>query len=141
MKKLLLQALRFFAVSGTGWILDFSLYIILTNFLNFNVAYANMVSCIPAVTFVFIVSTHKIFDYNKSQVPLIGKYLIYFLYQLVLVFCVSWLGQAIFLWLSSTYLMRIAIIASHLKLICKIIITPVTMTVNFFVMKYLSEKL
>lgn len=141
MKKIFVQAVKFLIVSGTGWVLDFSVYLLLTNLLDFNVAYANMISCIPALSFVFAVSTRKIFHRRESKVPLMGKYFIYFFYQIVLVFCVSWLGQAIYQWFFGTCFMQITIIASHLKLVCKLLITPITMIANFFVMKYLSEKL
>lgn len=141
MKKLLGQVLGFLAVSGTGWLLDFGVYLLLTNLLGFNVAYANMLSCIPALTFVFIVSTRKVFDSGRSRLPQAAKYAIYFLYQMVLVFCVSLLGQWLFGWVSRTGLMRFALVANHLKLLCKLAITPITMTANFFVMKLLAEKL
>lgn len=139
-KKLTIQCAKFFVTSGSGWLLDFGFYLFLSHTLNFNVAYANMISCIPALTFVFIISTRKIFHQRESKIPLKSKYFIYFFYQLILVFCVSWLGQAIYQWIFGTHLMQI-LIASHLKLICKLMVTPITMTINFFVMKYLSEKL
>lgn len=141
LRGLIRQALRFLAVSGTGWVIDFSVFWALTHFLDFPVSYANMLSSIPAITLVFLVSTHKIFANKKEGLPLWGKYLVYFGYQMVLVVCVSWLGEWLYRLISGTSLMEIALIADHLKIICKILITPVTMTINFFVMKLLCEKL
>lgn len=140
-KTIIRQALRFLAVSGTGWLIDFGVFWVLTHFANFPVAYANMISSVPAVTLVFLVSTHKIFANKKEGLPLWAKYLIYFGYQMILVFCVSWLGELLFQLLSGTSLTEVKFIADNLKIICKIIITPVTMTINFFVMKILCEKL
>ena len=141
MKKLLIQIAKFLAVSGTGWVIDFGVFLMLTSFLQFNVAYANMISCIPSLTFVFLVSTHKVFARSRTNVPLYAKYIIYFAYQMVMVFCVSWLGQWLYDAVAATQLMNIALIAANLKLLCKICITPITMTINFCVMKVLSEKL
>lgn len=138
---LLRQAIRFLAVSGSGWVIDFGCYYLLVRYGHLIVAYANMLSSIPAITLVFIVSTHKIFDRNKEGLPLWGKYAIYFLYQMVLVFCISWVGEWLFWLLSQTVLMSVPLIAANLKIICKILITPLTMTINFFVMKILCERL
>lgn len=141
MKKLFKQILSFLAVSGTGWLIDFGMFWLLTTFLQFNVAYANIISCIPSLTFVFLMATHKIFKKNRTRVPVWGKYIIYFIYQMVLVFCISWVGQWLFDSLSTTALMDIPFLAVNLKLFCKICITPITMIINFCVMKILSEKL
>lgn len=140
-KKIVHQAVRFVGISGCGWLIDFGVYIALTEVLRFHVAYANMISAIPAVTLVFLVSTRKIFANKKGDLPLWGKYIVYFLYQMALVFCVSWVGEWLFRLLSRTALMNILLVAAHLKIVCKILITPITMTANFFVMKFLCEKL
>ena len=138
---LLRQALRFLAVSGTGWVIDFGCFYLLTTYGHLIVAYANMLSSIPAITLVFLVSTRKIFANKKGGLPLWGKYAVYFLYQMVLVFCVSWVGEGLFRLLSRTALMNVSFITEHLKIVCKILITPITMTINFFVMKFLCEKI
>lgn len=140
-KRLLGQALRFLAVSGTGWVIDFGCFYLLTAYGQLIVAYANMLSSIPAITLVFLVSTRKIFANKKEGLPLWGKYIVYFLYQMALVVCVSWVGEWLFRVLSGTPLMTVDLIAGHLKIICKILITPITMTANFFAMKVLCEKL
>ena len=99
---LLKQAVRFLAVSGSGWLIDFSVFVFLTEWLHLIVAYANMLSSIPAITLVFIVSTRKIFSAQNRKIPLWGKYAIYFLYQMILVSCVSWIGEGFFYLLSQT---------------------------------------
>lgn len=141
MKKLLKQIYSFLAVSGTGWLIDICIYTILTNKFCINVAYGNMISGIPALTFVFLLSTRKIFTVREKGMPLKNKYIIYLCYQLFLILIVSWFGQILFdravkiNWISESVLFQ------YLKLIIKIIITPITMTVNFIVMKMLSERL
>ena len=63
----------------------------------------------------------------------------YVIYQLVLIFLVSYLGDMLdsFLVLHPDW----GIIYDYHKLACKVIITPITMTCNFLVMRSLSEKI
>lgn len=138
---LLGQALRFFGVSGSGWLIDFCVFWVLTQFGGLKVAYANMLSSIPAITLVFFVSTRHIFAGRKEGLPLWKKYVIYFLYQMLLVFCVSWIGEGLYQLLSRTSLVQFPLLSEHLKLVCKILITPITMSINFVVMKLLCERL
>ena len=123
-------------MSGTGWVIDFGLYSILTGIFELQILYSNILSSIPAITFVFIVSTKRIFKENKDGFSIKQKYLIYFVYQMVLILLVSLLGQFLY-----TIIINNGINFSFLKIIIKIIITPVTMILNFFVIKYLAEKL
>ncbi|MFI3173009.1 MAG: hypothetical protein R3Y58_11685 [Eubacteriales bacterium] len=134
------KSLRFIALSGAGWLIDMTVYSFMTYVIGFNVAYGNFISAIPAITLVFCVSTKKIFNTNKSGLSLKTKYLIYFAYQMVLVSLVSMFGQLLYNIIAASFLGEITFIATWLKLICKIIITPITMITNYFVMKVLSEK-
>lgn len=136
-----MQIVKFLMVSGTGWVLDFSVYIFLTYKLGSIVAYANMISAIPAVTFVFFVSTRKIFDTKSGKVPLGAKYLIYFFYQILLVSIVSFWGQILYNFILGTFFMEYGWVADNLKLLTKVFITPITMIMNFLVLKILAEKL
>ena len=136
LKKIVLQFVKFLFVSGTGWMIDFSLYFIFTSILKYEVFYSNILSSIPAITFVFIVSIKKIFRENRNGISTGKKYLIYFLYQMLLVILISLLGQ--FLYLSA---LNHNFKYKAIMIIIKLIITPITMTINFFVMKFLSEKL
>lgn len=136
LKLLFIQFIKFLFVSGTGWFMDFGLYSILTGILNFEILYSNILSSMPAITFVFIVSTKKIFKENKNGFSIKQKYIIYFIYQLILIFLVSIVAQ--FLYIT---IVKNNINFNLLKLIIKILITPITMVLNFFVIKYLAEKL
>lgn len=136
LKLLLIQFLKFLFVSGTGWIIDFGLYLMLTGIFGLQILYSNILSSIPAITFVFIISTKKIFVENKDGFSIKKKYLIYFVYQMILILLVSLLGQFLY-----TIAIKNGINFSLLKIIIKIMITPVTMVLNFFVIKYLAERL
>lgn len=136
---ILKQIFSFLIVSGTGWLIDFSIYLILTYFAGFNVIVANICSSIPAITLVFLVSNKKIFKNKNSNLKLKTKYMVYFGYQLLLILCISEFGE--FLYNTLFDIIEIPLILSNLKLIIKIIITPITMILNFIVMKNLIEKL
>lgn len=135
--KLLQQAVRFVGLSGIGWILDFCTYTIL-GFFSGNLVVNNVISSWVGVTFVFIFATRKVFQ-NNSRISLKWKYLIYLLYQCVLIFLVSLLlkevDQAICKWIT------IEMIQTCSSIIAKILITPITMILNFFVMKGVIEKI
>ena len=137
MKNLLKQAVGFVGLSGIGWILDFCTYTVL-GFLSENLVLNNFISSWVGVTFVFIFATRKIFM-NNSRIPLKWKYLIYIAYQFVLIFLVSiLLGKIDGL---ITEYVAVGIILKFSFIISKIIITPITMVLNFFVMKGLIEKI
>ena len=136
-EKLFSQFIKFLLVSGIGWLIDFSLYIILTAEFNFKIFYANIFSSIPAISYVFLISTKKIFTKsNRNNLTIIQKYMIYFIYQLLLIFFISIVAENLYI-LAGKYNLNFKI----MKVIIKILITPVTMTINFFVIKYLAEKL
>lgn len=138
-ENLLRKAVRFLFTSGIGFILDFIAYTLLTQLLDFSVLKANFLSSLIGATFVFIVSTHKIFESSNSQVSIYLKYVAYILYQLLLIYLVSLLGEAINTFIIGHISFRLIVRFS--KLICKVLITPITMTCNFFVMRYVSEKI
>ena len=139
LKKILRQFIKFLFLSGIGWLIDFTLYLIFSNIFDFRIIYSNILSSIPAVTFVFFVSIQKIFIKNKKGLTLKEKYLIYFLYQVILIITISLLGQYLYLLILKNIAIKIKL--KILKLIIKILITPITMLINFIVMKFLIEKL
>lgn len=137
MKRLIKQAIAFVGLSGLGWLLDFGVYTLLGMFSN-KVEINNMISSWVGVTFVFIFSTRSVFKSN-SRIPLKVKYLIYIIYQIVLIFFMSKL-LGYFNALILNYV-RVWIVKNLSSIISKILITPFTMVLNFFVMKGLIEKL
>ena len=79
-KKLFSQFIKFLFVSGIGWLIDFSLYAVLTIEFNLKIFYANIFSSIPAISYVFLVSIKKIFvKSQKNTLTIVQKYIIYFI--------------------------------------------------------------
>ena len=66
MKKVLIEGLKFIGFSGIGWLIDTTIYLILTSIFKLNVDVSNIFSSLVGVTFVFIMSTRKIFVSNSK---------------------------------------------------------------------------
>lgn len=137
MKKLLIQAAGFFGLSGVGWLLDFCTFTAL-GFLSDNVVLNNTISSWVGITFVFLFATRKVFR-NNSKISLKWKYTIYVVYQAVLIFFISKVLNGIHGWIIST--VPIEMILRFSSIISKILVTPITMVLNFLVMKGIIEKL
>ena len=137
MKKLFIQAMKFIGLSGIGWILDFGTYTGLGLVWN-NLVVNNTISSWVGVTFVFIFATRKVFD-NVSKIPLKWKYVIYLLYQCILIFLISKLLNKINVILVTN--IEISFVQQFSAIIAKILVTPLTMFLNFLVMKGIIEKL
>ena len=88
MKELLIKGLKFIGFSGIGWLIDTTFYMILTSIFKLNIDISNIFSSLVGVTFVFIMSTRKIFV-SKSKINIKIKYLIYVIYQAILIITVS----------------------------------------------------
>ncbi|PPK83543.1 hypothetical protein BXY41_101607 [Lacrimispora xylanisolvens] len=137
MKTLISQAIRFIGLSGVGWLLDFGIYTLI-GLVSANLVLNNSISSWVGVTFVFIFATRKVFD-NDSNIPLKWKYVLYLLYQCLLIYFISKLLNVINAVILANIM--IDIIKKSSAIIAKILITPITMTLNFFVMKGVIEKL
>lgn len=137
MKKILEQAVKFVGLSGIGWVLDFFIYTFL-GLLSSNVIVNNMISSWVGVTFVFIFATRKVFQ-NNNKNSLKWKYFIYIAYQIVLIFFVSkLLGIVNEVMVSNIH---IEMVDKFSAIISKILVTPITLVINFIVMKGVIEKL
>ena len=137
LRQLLRQAIRFVGLSGIGWLMDFAVYTLLSLRME-NLALVNVFSSLVGASFVFAFSTRFVFR-DSHRIPLWLKYAIYIVYQLLLIFLISkllaWIAAFIALHAPWAPLRRLAAI------LAKIIVTPVTMTINFFAMKTVIEKL
>lgn len=133
--------IKFVFISGIGWLIDFTIFTILSIFFDKSVLISNIISSIPAITWVFFFSTKKIFDKGNSKYSLKSKYVFYIVYQIILVIAVSYFGDILYSLLSPTYLFSLSMLTKYGKLAVKVLITPITMTLNFFVMRFLSEKM
>lgn len=134
---LLRQAARFIGLSGLGWLLDFTIYTLLSLRLS-NLAMNNIISSLAGASFVFAFSTRFVFQ-DSHRIPLGWKYFIYIAYQLALIFLISellaYINGLIAAGFSAPLILRFSAV------IAKIIVTPITMTINFFAMKCVIEKL
>lgn len=137
LRNLFKQAVKFVGLSGMGWILDFCMYTGL-GFVSGNLMTNNIISSWVGVTFVFIFASGKIFR-NDNQISLKWKYVIYLLYQCILIYFVSKLLVKINIVITRT--MTDGLILQFSTVISKLLVTPVTMVLNFFVMKWVIEKL
>lgn len=135
------QGLYFVLVSGIGWLIDFGGYSYLTGMAGWDVCYANFLSAVPAVTFVFFMSTRHIFNQGNRQLSLYKKYILYLLYQILLVASVSLLAQGLYETMLGWECLRKGSFYDLLPIIVKVIITPITVSANFFMMKVLTERL
>lgn len=137
MKEILIQAVHFVGISGIGWVLDFVTYTCLGLFSG-NLALNNTVSSWVGVTFVFVFATRRVFQ-NSSKLSLKLKYVIYLVYQVVLIFLISKLLNHVHALILEH--MTLQLILSFSAIISKILVTPITMILNFIVMKSVIEKL
>lgn len=138
LRKIIRQWFSFILISGIGWLIDFTVYTLLVMFTGMEVAYANMISAIPSMTFVFFLSGKKTFEAKPSKIHLGLKYLIYFGYYIGMLVIVSYIGQAI-----SGALMGAGntFVVEYARIIAKLLITPITVVCNFLVMRFLIEKI
>lgn len=107
-------------------------------FVSKNLVLNNIISSWSGVTFVFIFATRKVFQ-NNSRISLKCKYLIYILYQCILIFFISKVLDGIHIAIVNN--ISIELVQRFSSIISKILVTPITMVLNFFVMKSVIEKL
>ncbi len=138
-KPLWRQIVEFLGFSGIGWLIDLAGYLAL-NALGVPVGFANYASAIPAVTFVFLFATRKTFVVNEKGLSLRAKYLLYVGYQMLLVGAVSLLNQYLFDTIRAAATVG-GLLYRFAAVLSKALVTPVTMTANFLVLKRLAEKL
>jgi putative flippase GtrA len=136
MNKLLKQILGFLGFSGIGWILDFITYTALA-FLGTNLFLCNILGAVVGVTFVFTFSTRFLFEDTKTF-PLWSKYIAYVIYEIILICLVSKLLVLVDTFVVSN--LDFAYIKEFSIIFSKMFVTPITMVMNFIVMKILVEK-
>lgn len=137
LRDLLRQAVRFVGLSGIGWLLDFTVYTALSFVLE-NLAVVNMLSSLVGASFVFLFSTRFVFR-NSHRVPLWMKYAVYIAYQLLLIWLISLLLAQVNVLLLK--LLGGTFLAAFCPTLSKIFVTPITMCLNFFVSKFVIEKI
>lgn len=136
MKKIIIQAFKFFGLSGLGWIIDMCIFSLLTYFSVYTIL-ANIISSFVAVTFVYLTSTKNIFVNMNNKFNIKKKYVVYVLYQVIIVLISSTIINLIAKDLTGS---NIELFVNYSKILAKIIVTPFTMVTNFMFMKFLVEK-
>lgn len=138
MKKIFFQVIKFFGISGIGWLIDMVIFTALTN-LEVNTILSNIISSLVAVTFVYFTSTKKIFINKNEKINLNKKYVVYIIYQVLMILASSTLigliNKGIILYINYEIFLK------YSKIITKILVTPLTMICNFIFMKLLIEKI
>ena len=130
------RVIKFVFVSGLGFFIDFILYSILIRLINLDIFIISLFTSLVGVTFVFFTSTKKVFETNVARIPLKYKYLIYVVYQIILILLCS----EIIVYLNGIFATsNIAIISKYSKEIAKLCIPPVTLAINYFVMKKITK--
>lgn len=137
MYKVFQQFIKFVGISGIGWILDFIVYNILV-YIGLDVITSNIISSLVGVCFVFNFSTRNTFQNREKGKSLQFKFIFYIIYQILLINIISLLLQRINLLLVQ-YNIHLVLIR-FIPAVSKIIVTPITMLINFLVMKLLIEK-
>jgi putative flippase GtrA len=130
--------LKFAALSGTGWLADMTLLLLLVRFAETSAFVANVISSSVAAVSVFLVSRHLVF--NKAEGKLAGRVGLYFAYTLGVILLASLAMDFV-----SRYLqilggqMDMAMSASGLAAVAKVIITPPQLFMNFLASRLLAE--
>ena len=137
MREIFIQAINFFGISGIGWLLDFCIYTCL-GFISGNLVLNNIISSWAGVTFAFVTATRKIF-LKRSKIPLKIKYAIYIIYQCILIYLISILLSHINHVIAD--ILKQDLSQNLSSTIAKIAVTPVTMIINFIVMKAIIERI
>ncbi|MCR4696891.1 MAG: GtrA family protein [Lachnospiraceae bacterium] len=137
-KKLIIQAFKFFGLSGIGWIIDFGVFTILTKIIHVPAGISNIISSLCGVTFVFFTSTIKTFAVKTERFTLRQKYIFYVLFEIIVILvaskCVGLLSGVF----TNT---GVDFVVGFAPILAKICVTPFTMICNFVFMKILTEKI
>ena len=119
-----LKLISFAAISGIALIADFCLFLLLVHFSDLPVDVATFVSAMSCCAFAFFTSTKRIFDYHGQF--LMGLFLIYLVYQILLLSTVSWaVGFFVGLGLTAAF--------------AKALTVPVTFCSNYLMIRFLSR--
>ncbi|HEV2735564.1 MAG TPA: GtrA family protein [Longimicrobiaceae bacterium] len=131
--------IRFAALSGCGWLLDFCLLLVLVHAAAAPPLLANLVSSTTAASAVFLVSRACVFDSSAGGVH--ARLGVYVLYTLVVILAASALVGVLASRLASPGVFGLlAGDATEAAAIAKVIVTPPQLLLNFVVSKFLNER-
>jgi len=125
----------FVLISGVGWLLDMLSYAILTQFFGVLPAYANFISSMVGVTYVWIVALNRLF--NRGEFGRSIYLPVYWGYQAASILGYSALISAVASSAFNTQISQIAGIPTGLA--AKIVITGPNLLTNFIFMNILTR--
>lgn len=127
--------LGFILISGVGWLLDMASYVGLSQLFAAPPSYANFISSMVGVTYVWIIALNRLFDRRE--------------YSRSIYLPIYWCYQAISILAYSLLITIVAASASNLKidqifdtpssLVAKVIITGPNLITNFIFMSFLTK--
>lgn len=133
----LLVFLRFGALSGLGWVLDFATFTILVKFLALSGPVSNFLSSYVGITFVYFASLKTVFQQSGHRT---SRYLpVYWGFQLISIVIYSGLLRLVVGALSAVPMPLTA--TGGEEIAAKIIITPLNLLTNFAFMRFLTRQM
>jgi len=119
----IMRLVRFGAVSGVGWVLDFVVFGLLVHF-GTAPWLANALGATLAVTWVYAASVRRIFRYGGASLR--GTFTAYAAFQVVGIAAASWAVGALVAYVGVP------------PLLAKVLVTPGTFLVNYLFMAWLT---
>jgi putative flippase GtrA len=123
--QIIINFFKYFYVSLVGLSLDVLIYYTLVHIFGMEVFFANLMSSFSAISFVYIMSTKKIFDKQSS----ISSYTLYIIYHLISINIYSYLVSSIHVQYGFSPLMS------------KAVTVPLSFITNFIFMSVLANYL
>ncbi len=133
------QALLFVALSGTGWLLDTAVFMLLSGPGGWPVVAANMVSGSCGTLFVFMASSRGVFQRNEGSMRQKIGALLLFNAAVILASSVV-LGLIAGGLADGAARLGWAVAPGAVRLAAKVLVTPVTLALNFVIVRFLLER-
>lgn len=127
--------LAFSAISGLGWLIDFTIFTLLVLILNIQTYTANFITSYIGITFVWFVSLGAVFQSKKN--PLSIYIIIYWCFQFISILFFSKIIQEIAAVLQ--HLIYFSESHKSVNIISKILVTPINLVTNFIFMQQLVK--
>lgn len=132
--------IRFAALSGCGWLLDFCLLLVLVHAAAAPPLLANVVSSTTAASAVFLVSRACVFDSAAGGVHArLGAYVLYTLMVILAASALVGVLASVLATPAGLFGLRAAG-ATEAAAVAKVIVTPPQLLLNFIVSKFLNER-
>ena len=125
--------LSYSVTCGIGWIIMMLIFALLIYVCECDVFYTNYISSLISITYVFVVTKNK--NYIDSNKRIAFKYILFILSQL----CSIWFFSHLIYFLSKYIHLNTLYSWESITIFVRIIITPVTLLLNYFVTKYVHR--